>query len=434
MRFRIVLLFTLATVSAAAQEEEPIKPPSDAHARQGGPILYEAPPVTKGPKTCSFRVPICVHGASVALSTILGSAERAWETLNQTFGVPAPDADPDTLAYDLWMAPSPELASIHLSARDMRSRVDRARTFVTVDPGARAGCALETAVTRSIAKAFVMRHVPAIDEGTLRAQTAYLADLVVPCASAFTADDAYAYQSRPDRAATEPARGLAEGAALFWSRIDWAYARQPGGIVTSTWALSPTMTESTSVWRDEPDTFDVLRITFKNALHSGSTVDELLLDTSVARAFMGSNDDGSHQPETRTLGDLAKVPLDWDIPWPDRPRRLTQKNPVAPTGASYVMIKAKPNERLRAEISWEEHALFRWAFVKLDANGKELGRVNIPSRERATECAMTLVDYGNADRIMLVGVNVGDPAYRFDPDDEVWEPHGWLLTVASVEN
>ncbi|CAN5899929.1 hypothetical protein BH11MYX4_BH11MYX4_46510 [soil metagenome] len=54
----------------------------------------------------------------------------------------------------------------------------------------------------------------------------------------------------------------------------------------------------------------------------------------------------------------------------------------------------------------------------------------IPTRERATEAQMTLVDVDGVDRIMLVGVNVGDPAYRFDPDDEVWEPHGWLVTLA----
>jgi hypothetical protein len=28
-------------------------------------------------------------------------------------------------------------------------------------------------------------------------------------------------------------------------------------------------------------------------------------------------------------------------------------------------------------------------------------------------------------------VNTGDPTYHFDPDDEVWEPHGWLLSLAA---
>jgi hypothetical protein len=186
-------------------------------------------------------------------------------------------------------------------------------------------------------------------------------------------------------------------------------------------------------WVNEPDTFDVLRTTFKGALSTRGTVEDLWLDFGIARAFLGSADDAQHQPEFRTLADAATVPLDWDIPWPTSPRRLGPRVPVHPLGASYLLIHhqgAPPGARLRVEIDWEEHALFRWAFVKLDASGRELGRVVIPTTERATQAQMTLVDLDNVDRILLVGVNVGDPAYAFDPDDEVWEPHGWLVTVA----
>ena len=74
----------------------------------------------------------------------------------------------------------------------------------------------------------------------------------------------------------------------------------------------------------------------KSALSTGSTVHDLWLDFAVARAFLGSADDGLHLPELRTLGDSARVTLDWDVPWPDRPRRLAPRVPVSPTGASYV--------------------------------------------------------------------------------------------------
>jgi hypothetical protein len=204
--------------------------------------------------------------------------------------------------------------------------------------------------------------------------------------------------------------------------------------VTATWALAPTMTDVPAHrWHDEPDAFDVLRVSFKNALSTGSTVNDLLLDSAVARAFLGAADDGLHQPETRTLGDAARLVVDWELPWPTRPKRVAPRAPVYPTGASYLVIQragARADARLRVEIAWEEHALFRWALVKLDAAGRELGRVVIPTRERATEAQMTLVELEGVDRVLLVGVNVGDPSYRFDPDDEAWEPHGWLVTLA----
>ncbi|MDF2693140.1 MAG: hypothetical protein K0S65_1523, partial [Labilithrix sp.] len=280
------------------------------------------------------------------------------------------------------------------------------------------------------------------------------AELAFPCAVSLAADAVASFQSQAHRAFSDAHAGdesaaaggapvqppshadhlFAAGAATFWARLDWAFGRQPGGIVTASWALHPTMTPvGASRWVNEPDTFDVLRTTFKGALSTNGTVHDLWLDFAIARAFLGSADDGFHLPELRTLGDAARVPIEWDIPWPKTPRRLAPRSPVYPTGASYLVIRhdgARPGARLRAEIEWEEHALFRWAFVKLDANGRELGRVVIPTTERATQAQMTLVDLDGVDRILLVGVNVGDPAYAFDPDDEVWEPHGWLVTVA----
>lgn len=416
-------------------------------------------------RMCSTRTPVCVHGTSsaTALAT-LGAFERAWMTLTGALAVPTPDVNPTTLAYDVFLVedlgPTPDLTSTRLEARDVRSRVDRARAFTLVDGRARSGCILDGAAAEAIARASLLRVAPATEEGTARAQARALAELAVPCAVAFSADAVSTFQSRaaktfcdsfagdegPPGAAQIPVAGgwtvepsspisalFASGASMFWTRLDWAFGRTPGTIVTTSWALHPTMTPlGATRWTNEHDTFDVLRLTFKGALSTGSRVHDLWLDFGVARAFAGA-DDGFHLPELQTLGESARVPLDWDIPWPTNARRLAARTPTSPTGASYVMIHragARPGSRLRAEIQWEDHALFRWAFVKIDANGRELGRVVIPTTERATQAQMTLVDLDNVDRVLLVGVNTGDPAYAFDPDDEVWEPHGWLVTIA----
>jgi hypothetical protein len=442
----------------------------------GRPMVYAARP-TFSPevRVCSARTPVCVHArmdakdvghGSAALAT-LGAFERAWDTLTGALALPAPDVDPTTLSYDVFLVDradmkdgsARDLTSTRLEARDVRSRVDRARTFTLVDQRVRDGCILDATAAEAIARASLYRVAPATEEGTARAQSRALAELAVPCAVAFSADAVAAFQSRPGKTfcdahagdegppaatlvpvaggtsvpASPPSVLFAEGASTFWTRLDWAFGRTPGGIITASWALHPTMTPLEAArWSNEPDTFDVLRLTFKGALSTRSTVHDLWLDFAVARAFGGA-DDGVHLPELQTLGEAARVPFDWDIAWPTKARRLAARSPTSPTGASYVMIRhagARPGARLRAEIEWEEHALFRWAFVKIDANGRELGRVVIPTTERATQAQMTLVDLDNVDRVLLVGVNVGDPAYAFDPDDEVWEPHGWLVTIA----
>src|SRR5262249_12969847 len=153
----------------------------------------------------------------------------------------------------------------------------------------------------------------------------------VPCAVALSSDAASSFQSQPGRTFCDaqtsdettvelPVAGgapimrpspssslFAAGASAFWARLDWAFGGGPGAIILAAWALHPTMTPiGATRWANEPDTFDVLRATFKGALSSGSTVHDLWLDFAVARAFLGSSDDGVHQPELRTLGDAAR--------------------------------------------------------------------------------------------------------------------------------
>lgn len=442
----------MTIASTAAADEEGLstsKPRAIDPGVASGPVVayVDRPIFVADQRACSPRVPVCVHAAGAsdgprALAT-LAAFERTWMTLTGALELPPPEVDPLTLAYDVFLS---DRDATLLEARDVRSRVDRARGFSLVDRQPRDTCALDLAAASAVARASLFGVAPATEEATALAQTTYLATLAVPCALPLLADDVAVFQrnaarsfvdAHVDEIATAGAwddpvnTRFARGAMAFWARLDWAFGRSPGRIVTASWALHPTMTPvGAARWWNEPDTIDVLRVTFKGAFTVISTVDDLWLDFGVARAFLGAADDGAHAPELRTLGEGARVPLDWDISWPEKPRRLAQKIPVAPLGASYLSIKARPDKRLRVEIEWEDHSLFRWAFVKVDATGRELGRIPIPIRDRATEAQMTLVDLAGVDHVLLVGVNVGDPAYAFDPDDAVWEPHGWVVTLA----
>jgi len=70
--------------------------------------------------------------------------------------------------------------------------------------------------------------------------------------------------------------------------------------------------------------------------------------------------------------------------------------------------------------------------VGLDARGIEIGRVPIPTPDKATSAAITLDDLDAVSAILLVTVNAGDDAIEFDPDAKVWEPHGYAVTVAPL--
>jgi hypothetical protein len=258
---------------------------------------------------------------------------------------------------------------------------------------------------------------------------------MIPCAMGLV-DGVDRFQQTADRAVPDASMGLERdrGAALLYWWLDYTFGVEPAATVRALWALAPTRTPlGEPRWRGTPNAFDVLRASFKNALATGSTVDDLWVDFEVGRAFVGDADDGAHLPESRALGAAGRVHAQWEINWPDHPRSLASGAGVAPTGAAYVVISragAAPGSRLRVEAAWEEHARMRWTAVKIDAAGKELGRISIPGPDRGTAAQMTVVDLDAAARVLLVGTNVGDPFYPFDPNAGVWEPHGWTLTVA----
>lgn len=426
------------TVRASAEDTPPLGPRIDRAAR---PALDPG-----AQRACSFRIPLCVHAARDILpNTILqqlAAAERAWDVLTGALALPPPDPDPVTGAFDVFLvAHEDDVAAALLDRRVAWAAFDRASAFVLLEAGAR-GCARDTAITRALARAILFRVSPATDAGSATAESAYFARLAVPCAMGEVLG-AGAFQSEPERvifdaepdASPRAAAAFAQGASLFDWWLDYSFSNAPGAMVRALWALSPTKTPPlATAWTEHPSGLDVLRVTFKDALLTSSTLDDLWVDFAVARAFFGDADDGAHLPESRSLGPSGLVRFDWRIDWPKKPRALASAFGVAPTGAAYVAIDragAPPGARLRVEASWEEHAKMRWSVVKVDEHGRELGHVAIPTVDRATSAQMTVVDLDAARTIYLVGTNVGDPFLPLDLSDAVWEPHGWTLTVAA---
>src|SRR5262249_43364126 len=141
---------------------------------------------------------------------------------------------------------------------------------------------------------------------------------------------------------------------------------------------------------------------FKNALSSDSTVEDLFVEFAAARALLGPRDDGTVLPEARSLGAALALQFDWTIDWPTTARRLAPARPLAPTGSSYVLVRhagAARGARLRLEATWEEHAAIRWLVVKLDAQGREIGRVPVNALPRDTQAQATIADVDACDAL-----------------------------------
>jgi len=338
---------------------------------------------------------------------VLGALERAWD-IGRVLGVPLPQS------YDAYLAAEPARTAIQ--SRDILSHRDRAHVFSLIDSRVPAGCSLDFDAARELFAASALEQTPSIDDGSLRAQSTALAHLAVPCALI----DTTVFASHPDGALVDVhvAPPYDEGASLFFSWLDGSFAKEPGHFITATWAYTETRTTSDFDWNSEPDVFDVVRESVKDALHTGSTLDDALEEFAVVRA----------------LSYDSPPPLGWDVGWPHVARTLASPTGIAETGASYVRVDTKGHKagaRFRIDAAWEEHAKLRWVVVKLDAQGHEIARYEATAAPKATEAHVQIVDVEDTSALLVVVTNVGNWTTAFDPDDEVWEPHGWLLTIAA---
>jgi hypothetical protein len=437
----LFLLAFLAGKSAHAGDPAniPVRP---SFARSGDYVVYEPRPVLpREVRACSFRHALCVHAqvAQEALA-LLAAAEGAWDVAVGVLDLPPPDASPETGVLDVYLVDGdPYATRVVLDARDVLGGFDRASAFGMVGRGVASGCHLDGAAARIVSRAVLFRVAPATDEGSAIAETTYLSSLMVPCAPAPVAG-LLLFQAHPELGLTDKmsppveqvvapsgplstraGEAYASGASSFYAWTDRSFAVSPGAMVRAIWALSPTLTPlGAARWNNEPDGFEVLRMSFRDALGTKSTVDDLWLDFAVSRAF-----------------DAAfPVRFEWSIDWPARPRSLmSAATGVAPTGAAFIGIDCSTRPkgaRLRFEATWEEHARMLWTLVRVDAAGHEMSRVGVPSRERGTDAQLTLVDLDSTARVIVVGVSAGDPLYPFDPDDYRQEPHGWVVSL-SVE-
>jgi hypothetical protein len=423
LQLTLVLLGAAALAPAAADSADggAAAPPGWLDETAAGPIVDEGePPAQTGRWTgaCSQHHPLCVRAApgtddAVTLAA-LDAADRAWNTLTGVLDLPPPDA-PAGGGWPVYLVDGVDGAgTARLAGRDPLARFDRGSSFALVDRATPPGCPLDLAMARAVARGSLWRAAPATDPGSARAESEMLARLAVACAP--PDDDAAAFQSEPERAVVDPVSAAFDrGASMFFEWLDATYGAQPGALVLGLWALAPTRTPAAAWrWSGRPTGFDVLRASLAGALWTGSTLDDVLAAFSAARA--------TATPPPR---------LAWRVPWPDHPRRFLSAVPPAPTGASYVLVNmaGRPaGAALHAEAEWEDYGRMRWTAVKI-AHGRAAAVLPVTSPDRATRAATTIDLLDGVDAVMLVGTHVGSTEHPFDPDQGVWEPHGWLLTI-----
>lgn len=391
-------------------------------------------------RACSFEEAVCVHGAVGVSAGALGATLRHAEgalRVQRALGIPPPL--PDGLfggspALDIYVMPGSEAPFVSIDAEMRIGRFDRSSAFLILPPpDSWDFCEARFRTARAVAEASLMGLDAGAEGGILRMAASYLASLGGPCAPIeMPAIDAF--QRFPERAITEPPiEGFFDGAFLFPWYLDEAYGTgRPGSVIVGLIAVAAQRTPP-GAWNfhNEPDVFDALRPVVRER---GVTLDDVLLDFTVARAFLGSRSDEGHLTDAARLGDSGRPRFEWSVPYSSLPRRLAPLRPIEPTGATYIWLDlegAPAGAELTFAADWELDVLFRWALVKVDKSGREAGRVTVGGVFGSTHAEKTVVGLANLAGLLVVGVNTGsmDRSRPFDPDEGPFMPRSYTVTL-----
>jgi hypothetical protein len=393
-------------------------------------------PPSAGLPACSFVHPVCVHldarspaSAELAL-TELGALEQAYEKLVFALDLPAPLPDRgagDSDALDLYLSSDTTRGDSLDVIPDspIVSGFDQTPAHCLLAGALNTADSARRAATLCVAEAILLR----LDAGeTPHLRRAIATELWLsigkPTSADFQALDDV--QANPERAVVRRDRDEdSGGAAVFFEYLEQARAAAaPGTLSAALLALGAGKTPGTRLfWDNEPDLLDVLRHT----LHEDRpAVAALWGDFAVSRAFLGTRDDGQHLPKLAWAGNFGRVRFDWLVKFSSLPRRLAATRPIEPSGAFYTWLdldQVPAGAVLWFHANWEAPAPFKWALVRVDKDGVELSRIDVPFQERGSEVEARVTNLDNAAAVLVVGTNLGgvDLAHPLDPDFSPFE-------------
>lgn len=378
---------------------------------------------------------ICVHYEAAsdepAAALLLASARDSYDAL-LALKLPRPLSDGGRGGdgrVDVYLDPARARPDTWIDPGAASSGWDRATAFIT-SPALGSGCVRQNELAEALAKVLLASQDGALEPNAASMLSGYLAQVTKPCAITLSQAVDFA-QRAPERTFTGRRGQPGPASLLFPWFLEESFGSGEIGTLTMSLAAISSQRTTKGPLLDEPDMFDSLRIT---QLRNQTSLAQTLLDHAVARAFLGSRCDGLHLTDVEQLGEFGRPRMEWSVTHKSLPRRLAPLRPIESLGATYLFVDLKgaaAGSELTFVADWEEPVAFRWALVKLDKDGIELGRVDAVPVLGETHIEKTVRELGDAESLLIVGVNEGE-GRRDEPFDTARpheEPHAYLVTL-----
>jgi hypothetical protein len=339
-------------------------------------------PSSAGWVRCSERVPACVHAAAdvapARVERTLAALEAAyvWVT-REGWPLPYPDAAlGGSSDFDLYLAPGLErLASAGADAPVTWSSFDAATSYARID-AALPDSALERCALSALIEAGLLGADPAETADARRASAAFVSWLAT--GELGCNDVAQESQLAPELGPIGDSDVHAAALALWLAAIAQRHDGGNGHFIRELWTIAQQKSERAQALHASPSFFQALAAALDKA---GESLEQSAIEFAVARYFAASG--GAREAPPSPLPAIA-VPVALAPPLAALPKRMPGcARPLAIFGSSYVRAPtpgAREGMRLQVWLRGEPEA--RWSLVaaRLDAQGRELSRMEAPPR------------------------------------------------------
>jgi hypothetical protein len=357
-------------------------------------------PVGLALRECSELLPLCVHAArgtgAPRMQRALAALEQAFMELEADgWPLPYPDAGRGGSSdFDLYLVDGAQRSASAAADDELPfGALDAAVTFALLD-GSLPDDALPRCALDALAQAGLHASDPAETESARRAFAAFATHRLH---DEFGCDDALAEAQRA------PQLGLLRGdrrqeatAALLLAMLSRRHDGGSGRFVRGAWELARQRSAKASALHARPTVWEALSAALDRA---GESLDRAAEELAVARYF-----------DARGSGPLPRLPAPaglaarWGPPLAKLPEHVPAQEPGLGTyGSAYLRLDtAGAGAQLKVWLRGEPGV--RWALtaVRLDAGGRELGRVSAPPRRVPDSFLPVELDEGTHELLIVV--------------------------------
>ena len=314
----------------------------------------------------------------------------------------------DPAAFDLYLVHGPDRPAEGVSdGRALWSFLDSASGFAVVDADIEDE-ALDACVSSAYAQTILLGLDPAESTSWRRATGDWLSWRIT---GRFGCDESVREQQRePWRSPIGTAAAGGEGGALWIAFLSSRHDHGSGRFIRDIWEIARQRTWDGIDLRGSPDLWEALEVA---AARAGDDMTELVEDYAAARWFVGdtAREASSPTPHLARLpnGSIVSAYVE-TIPWEALPEHTpVALPPLQPLGSAYVLFdvgEAPSEATLRLWLRGEFGV--RWSFVaiRLDEDGRELGRMADAPRERNPRGFLPLSLFEGTRHVLVTVTNL----------------------------